>query len=208
MYFLKVPKVMVSWLAVFGKGGELKNWMLKQPVNNKGFSSIQFLILLNFFRARKFHFLKCKNFLSGRTFSSLGLKMALLAAYITTHLKCREFVHAFIISRTSFAVDKLMYLFRYEMMLRCWQEDPLQRPTFTELREELESIISEGGAYFSLDINGASNYYLTPSFNSLSNEYKGDTDILDEIMKKPIVVKAVTKFRKPCINRNQEETEL
>ena len=117
-------------------------------------------------------------------------------------------MHAFIISKTSFAVNKLMYLLRYEMMLRCWKEDPLQRPTFTKLREELESIISEGGAYFSLDIDGASNYYLTPSFNSLSNEHKDDADILDEIMKKPIVVKAVTKFRNPCINRNQEETEL
>ena len=109
---------------------------------------------------------------------------------------------------SSFTFYKLKYLFRYEMMLRCWEEDPFQRPTFTELREELESVISEGGAYFSLDIDGASNYYLTPSFNSLSNDHKGETDLLDEIMKKPIVVKAVTKFQKPSIKLNQTETEF
>ena len=31
-------------LTVLGKGGELKNWMLEQPVKTKGCSSIQFLL--------------------------------------------------------------------------------------------------------------------------------------------------------------------
>ena len=69
---------------MFGEESELKNLMLEQPVNNKGYSSIQFLlrgvllrfwgaksfqkvsrnfkkVLLSFFGARKF--LKCKNFI-------------------------------------------------------------------------------------------------------------------------------------------------
>ena len=38
----RVPKV--SWLTVFGKGRALKNWILEQPVNNTGCSSIQALL--------------------------------------------------------------------------------------------------------------------------------------------------------------------
>ena len=90
---------------------KLKNWMLEQPVNNKGCSSIQFLQrefyrvykkgllsflglesfkkFIKFFKGvRKFHFLKYKNFSFGVDFfifSSLGLKVAQVAAYITSN---------------------------------------------------------------------------------------------------------------------------
>ena len=36
--------VWAASLTVLGKGGELKNWMLEQPVKTKGCSSIQFLL--------------------------------------------------------------------------------------------------------------------------------------------------------------------
>ena len=39
------------------------------------------------------------------------------------------------------------------MMQRCWHEDPLQRPTFTELREELDEIICQEGVYFSFNFD-------------------------------------------------------
>ena len=76
-------------LIVFWKQGELKIWMLEQPLNNKGCSSIQFFIKFFFRRgARKFHFLKYKNFFSREIFFiflSLGLKVAQVAAYVTTN---------------------------------------------------------------------------------------------------------------------------
>ena len=34
-------------------------------------------------------------------------------------------------------------------MRRCWHEEPLQRPTFTELREEFDEIMCQYGIYFS-----------------------------------------------------------
>ena len=36
-------------------------------------------------------------------------------------------------------------------MLRCWHENPLRRPTFMELREELEGIMSQRQIYISFD---------------------------------------------------------
>ena len=39
------------------------------------------------------------------------------------------------------------------MMKRCWHEDPLLRPTFTELREDLDEIMCQEGIYFSFDFD-------------------------------------------------------
>ena len=61
--------------------------------------------------------------------------------------------------------------FRYDMMLKCWQQVPKKRPTFTQLREELESIMSDGETYLSLDIDLTSNYYTTPSYKSFSGKH-------------------------------------
>ncbi|XP_065662146.1 tyrosine-protein kinase receptor torso isoform X3 [Hydra vulgaris] len=62
----------------------------------------------------------------------------------------------------------------YDIMLHCWNEDPLQRPNFTELREHLENIISEEDYYFSFEINEESAYYNISSFKSLSPETSDD----------------------------------
>ena len=66
----KVPKV--SEMAMFGEVGELKNWMLEKPVNNKGCSSIQFL-LREIFKSIKGLIKSIKKLF----FSFLGLKTSI-----------------------------------------------------------------------------------------------------------------------------------
>ena len=67
----RVPKVF--WLTVFSKGGELRNWMLEQPINNKG-CSLHFQKYKKFFRVsvswyiRKFCFLKYNKFFQDFSF--------------------------------------------------------------------------------------------------------------------------------------------
>ncbi|XP_065640054.1 proto-oncogene tyrosine-protein kinase receptor Ret isoform X4 [Hydra vulgaris] len=47
----------------------------------------------------------------------------------------------------------------YDIMVKCWNEDPLQRPTFTELRKLFEEIISRGDSYISFDIDEENSCY-------------------------------------------------
>ena len=75
-------------------------------------------------------------------------------------------------------------------MLRCWQEHPLDRPTFLEIREDLEEIMSQGETYITFDIDEDSNYFLAPSFNSSPREEEEDDAIADEITIEPNMVKA------------------
>ena len=56
------------------------------------------------------------------------------------------------------------------MMLKCWSEDRLERPTFCDLRQELEDVISAGDSYCTLDVDEESNVYSVPSFNSAPEE--------------------------------------
>ena len=55
-------------------------------------------------------------------------------------------------------------------MLKCWSEDHLKRPTFSDLRQQLEDVISAGDSYCTLDVDEESNVYLVPSFNSAPEE--------------------------------------
>ncbi len=50
-------------------------------------------------------------------------------------------------------VHLLRYFNRYELMMRCWEKDPEDRPTFTEVVTTLESIL------------GIQQDYLTPQSN-------------------------------------------
>ncbi|XP_065680958.1 platelet-derived growth factor receptor alpha isoform X2 [Hydra vulgaris] len=64
----------------------------------------------------------------------------------------------------------------YDIMLQCWNEEPLQRPSFTELRERFDKILSEAIPYFSFDIDETNLYYSSASFKSVPLE-TNDTQV-------------------------------
>ena len=80
-------------------------------------------------------------------------------------------------------------------MLRCWQEQPLERPTFTEIREDFEAVMSQGEMYITFDIDENSNYFLAPSFNSVPSEHEEDNTNADETEIEPTVVTAVVHYQ-------------
>lgn len=47
--------------------------------------------------------------------------------------------------------SSLSLFHRYAMMRSCWMEEPLDRPSFTELREQLEELMSEDRDYLVLE---------------------------------------------------------
>ena len=64
---------------------------------------------------------------------------------------------------------------RYNMMLKCWSEDRLERPTFSDLRWELEDVISACISYCTLDVDEESNVYSFLSFNSAPKESESES---------------------------------
>eukprot|EP00111_Clytia_hemisphaerica_P017629 TCONS_00052156-protein len=72
----------------------------------------------------------------------------------------------------------------YDVMMHCWNEDPLQRPTFTELRDHLEEIMSQGCHYMSFDIDEKNAYYNVASHKSIPDENEDDVEIEEAILQK------------------------
>ena len=70
-------------------------------------------------------------------------------------------------------------------MQHCWNEDPLQRPTFTELRDHLEEIMSQGCHYMSFDIDEKNAYYNVASYKSVPDEEDDDLELEEAILQKP-----------------------
>ncbi|XP_065677586.1 uncharacterized protein LOC105849839 isoform X2 [Hydra vulgaris] len=60
----------------------------------------------------------------------------------------------------------------YDIMLQCWNENPLGRPNFTELRELFDKIICGSDSYVTLNINEESSYYNLDYSCSNFNETK------------------------------------
>ncbi|XP_065672947.1 proto-oncogene tyrosine-protein kinase receptor Ret isoform X6 [Hydra vulgaris] len=58
----------------------------------------------------------------------------------------------------------------YDVIVQCWNEAPLQRPTFTELRKLFEEIISRGDSYISFDIDEENSYYKVHSMSSETSD--------------------------------------
>ena len=82
------------------------------------------------------------------------------------------------------------------MMLKCWSEDRLERPTFSDLRQELEDVISAGDSYCTLDVDEESNVYSVPSFNSATEETENESS---EAPKQDITENANEQIGTPAV---------
>lgn len=125
------------------------------------------------------------------------LKLIKIAVFLWFQCKVNEFNHKFF--SPSFFVN-----IRYDIMMYCWQEDPLQRPTFTELREHLEDIMTQGSRYFSFDIDEKNVYYNVASFKSISSDDdEDDINIAERILERPAYIKTVDELRKEMNLKNE-----
>ncbi len=61
-------------------------------------------------------------------------------------------------------------------MMACWLENPTSRPTFTDIKERLEQLISEGTPYLEFDFDDSKPYYNVPSFRSIEDSEEDDSD--------------------------------
>lgn len=64
-------------------------------------------------------------------------------------------------------------------MKACWLTNPFIRPTFTDIRERFETLISEGTPYVEFDLDNCSPYYNVPSFISI--EESTDDSLSDDL---------------------------
>ena len=84
-------------------------------------------------------------------------------------------------------VDNFLYLlisvnfYRYKMMLDCWQDNPENRPTFTQIRENLEAIMQKDNPYLDLTaVDESRAEYNAQSFNSIpeqSDDEESDNNV-------------------------------
>ncbi|XP_031550158.1 tyrosine kinase receptor Cad96Ca-like [Actinia tenebrosa] len=62
----------------------------------------------------------------------------------------------------------------YKTMMQCWQENPKERPKFTELRQRFEELLQEDSPYVDFsNLDHNKDYYLVPSFNSAGDDEDG-----------------------------------
>ena len=80
----------------------------------------------------------------------------------------------------------------YNIMLHCWNEITLLRPTFTELREHLEKTI-EACHYFNFNINENNIYYNVASFKSVQRNDEEENLFTREYNGKPVQVKSMDR---------------
>ena len=56
------------------------------------------------------------------------------------------------------------YVYSYDIMLECWHESPLKRPTFSELRLKVDKLLSaqQSNAYIDLRTDECNDIYTAP----------------------------------------------
>ena len=62
-------------------------------------------------------------------------------------------------------------------MLRCWEDKPEDRPTFTKIRNKLEEMMMRDKPYFDpCSVDETRDYFNVPSFNSIEDYPEGIED--------------------------------
>ncbi|XP_065663107.1 mast/stem cell growth factor receptor Kit-like [Hydra vulgaris] len=79
----------------------------------------------------------------------------------------------------------------YEIMLQCWNKDPLQRPTFTILREYFDKVMSQGDCYLNFEFDENT----PPSFLPYETDNDGDNIIEDGVFQSPAHVKSIEEIK-------------
>ena len=65
-----------------------------------------------------------------------------------------------------------MFIFRYDLMIKCWREDPHERPEFIELVKIIEDMLGVGLDYLDLScLTSVTNqeYFMNPDSSSAPN---------------------------------------
>ena len=71
--------------------------------------------------------------------------------------------------------------YSYKMMQDCWQDNPENRPTFTQIRESLETIMQKNNPYLDLTaVDESQAEYNVQSFDSMEEE-SGDDENDDNV---------------------------
>ena len=76
-----------------------------------------------------------------------------------------------------YAIMNVFFPFSFTVMKACWLMDPLSRPTFTDIKERFEMLISKGTPYVEFEFDTSNPYYNVPSFMSIG---ESDEDSLSE----------------------------
>lgn len=77
-------------------------------------------------------------------------------------------------------MNRFFSLDSYSVMKACWLENPLKRPSFTDIRGKFEELISEGTPYVELNLDNSNPYYNVASFISLENSTDSLSDDDDD----------------------------
>ena len=66
-----------------------------------------------------------------------------------------------------YALVNMFFPSSFTIMKACWLMDPLSRPTFTDIKERFEMLISRGTPYVEFEFDTSSPYYNVASFMSI-----------------------------------------
>ena len=65
----------------------------------------------------------------------------------------------------------LVICYSYAIMVKCWKENPEERPSFEELRSDLENMMIIDKPYLEFgDLDESKDYYNIPSFHSIQED--------------------------------------
>ncbi len=95
--------------------------------------------------------------------------------------------------------------------MACWLENPQSRPTFTDIKDRLEALISEGTPYLQFDFDDSKPYYNVPSFRSIEDsdeatDYDDDDEELSDMESRlPTLTRRMTSQKSEDNSQNEAD---